>query len=81
MHDQQRPKPAALDYDTIDADLNPEQRAELAALRAQVEHDFPNGERVRGHVNALRTAEARIANWFDSPETQRWLLALSDTGL
>ncbi len=81
MNDQQRPKPASLDYDTIEADLDPAQRAELAALRAQVEHEFPNGERVRGHVDALRTTEARIANWFDNPETQRWLMAITDAGL
>jgi hypothetical protein len=81
MNDQQRPKPAPLDYDEIEAGLDPSQRAELAALRAQVEHEFPSGEQVRGHVNALREAEARIANWFDSPETQRWMMALTDAGL
>jgi hypothetical protein len=81
MNDQKRPQPSKLDYDKIEAELDPAQRAELAALRAQVEHEFPNGEQVRGHVNALRATEARIANWFDSPETQRWMMAITDAGL
>jgi hypothetical protein len=81
MSDQQRPQPAPLDYARIEADLSPDQRADLAALRAQVEHEFPDGERIRGHVGALREAEARIANWFDSPETQRWMSSLGNAGL
>lgn len=81
MSDPTRPKPAPLDYATIEADLDPAQRADLAALRAQVEHEFPNGDRIRGHVSALRAAEARVANWFDSPETQRWMQSLTNAGL
>ena len=81
MSDQQRPKPAPLDYANIEADLTPAQRADLAGLRAQVEHEFPDGESIRGHVSALRETEARIANWFDNPVTQRWLQSLSDAGL
>ena len=81
MTDQQRPKPAPLDYPAIEAGLTPAQRADLAGLRAQVEHEFPNGEKIRGHVSALRETEARIANWFDSPETQEWLISLGNAGL
>jgi hypothetical protein len=81
MSDTQRPQPAPLDYATIEADLTPAQRADLAGLRTQVENEFPDGERVRGHVNALRAAEARIASWFDSPETQQWIKSLGDTGV
>lgn len=81
MTDQQRPKPAHLDYAAIESGLSPQQRADLAALRAEVEREFPSGERVRGHVEALRATEARIANWFDSPETQAWLIALGNAGL
>jgi hypothetical protein len=81
MNDQERPKPAQLDYDAIEAGLDPAQRAALAALRAQVEHEYPNGEQILGHVNALRQTEARVANWFDSPETQRWMLTITETGL
>jgi hypothetical protein len=81
MSDQQRPQPSPLDYATIEADLTPAQRAELADLRAQVEHEFPDGERIRGHVGALRQAEARIAQWFDSPETQLWMQSLGNAGL
>jgi hypothetical protein len=81
MSDTQRPQPAPLDYTKIEADLTPAQRADLAGLRAQVEHEFPNCELVRGHVNALRATEARIANWFDSPETQRWIQSLGNAGV
>jgi hypothetical protein len=81
MSDQQRPKPAPLDYADIETGLTPAQRADLAGLRAQVEQEFPDGERIRGHVSALRETEARIANWFDNPVTQRWLQSLNDAGL
>jgi len=81
MTDQQRPQPAPLDFAKIEAGLSPAQRADLAGLRAQVEHELPDGELIRGHVNALRETEARIANWFDSPETQRWMQSLGNAGL
>ncbi|MGA2395370.1 MAG: hypothetical protein ABSH03_18675 [Candidatus Lustribacter sp.] len=81
MSDQQRPQPAPLDFAKIEGDLSPAQRAELAGLRAQVEQEFPNGERIRGHVSALRETEARIANWFDNPETQLWMQSLGNAGL
>ena len=81
MSDTQRPRPAPLDYDRIEADLTPAQRADLAGLRAQVEREFPDGERVRGHVAALRATEARIGNWFDSPQTQQWIKSLGDAGV
>lgn len=81
MTDQQRPQPAPLDFAKIEADLGPAQRADLAGLRAQVEHEYPDGERIRGHVSVLRETEARIANWFDNPETQRWMQSLGNAGL
>jgi hypothetical protein len=81
MTDSDRPKPAPLDYAKIEAGLSPAQRADLAALRAQVEHEFPDGEAIRGHVSALRETEARVGNWFDSPETQNWINALDNAGL
>jgi hypothetical protein len=81
MSDSERPKPPTLDYDTIEARLDPAQRAELAGLRAQIERENPDRERIRGHVSALRETEARVANWFDSPETQRWMLTITETGL
>ncbi|HEV8021571.1 MAG TPA: hypothetical protein VGP41_09935 [Candidatus Lustribacter sp.] len=81
MTDSDRPKPAPLDYATIEAALSPEQRADLAALRAQVEHESPDAERIKGHVSALRGTEARIADWFDNPETQRWIMTITNAGL
>jgi hypothetical protein len=32
-------------------------------------------------LRGIRTLEARIANWWDDPMTQRWIKSLSDTGL
>jgi hypothetical protein len=81
MTDHQRPQPAPLDFAKIEAGLSPAQQADLAGLRAQVEHELPDGECIRGHVSALRETEARIANWFDSPETQRWMQSLGNAGL
>jgi hypothetical protein len=81
MTDQQRPQPAPLDFAKIEADLGPAERADLAALRAQVEHEFPDAERIRAHVSALRETEGRIANWWDNPETQRWIMTITSAGL
>jgi len=81
MTDQRRPEPPPLDYARIEAGLTAEQKADLAGLRAQVEHAHPDAERIRGHVSALRETEARIANWFDSPETQLWMQSLGNAGL
>jgi len=81
MSDQDRPAPQHLPYSEIEAGLDPAARAELAALRAQVEHPTPDAARIRGHVDALRDTEARIANWWDSPETQRWIMTITDAGL
>ena len=57
---------------------------ELDDLRAHLDAPSPDPARVRGHVDALRgvrDAEARIANWWDDPATQNWIMFLTDAGL
>ena len=84
MNDQGRPP--RLPYDELQAALgaNPAARTELEALREHLNGPAPDAERIRGHVDALRgvhDAEARIANWWDDPETQRWIMTITSAGL
>jgi hypothetical protein len=54
------------------------------ALQAEMHAPKPDPAAVRRHVSALRSIpvlEARIANWWDDPDTQRWVLFLTDSGL
>jgi hypothetical protein len=85
MTDQDRPSRPQLPYDELHAAISdPAARTELEALRAHLNDPKPDPERVRGHVDALRgvrDVEARIANWFDDPETQRWIMTITDAGL
>jgi hypothetical protein len=79
-------RPPQLPYDDLHAALgaHPTAREELAALRAHLDDPAPDPDRIRGHVDALRgvhDAEARIANWWDNPETQRWIMAITNAGL
>ncbi|HTJ28434.1 MAG TPA: hypothetical protein VMA36_19910 [Candidatus Limnocylindria bacterium] len=58
--------------------------ADVDALQAQLARPAPNPEAVRAHAGRLRAIpvlEARIANWWDDPETQRWIKAITDAGL
>jgi hypothetical protein len=59
-------------------------RSELDALHAHLGEPHPDPERIVRHIDALRgvrDAEARVANWWDDPLTQRWIKSLSDAGL
>ena len=86
MSDQPAPPKPHLPYDELHAAIgeDPAARRELAGLRANLEGPAPDAVRVRGHVDALRgvrDVEARIANWWDDPETQRWVMFVTDAGL
>jgi hypothetical protein len=86
MNDEGRPAAPRLPYDELrDAvGADPAAQAELDALHAHLGDDAPDPGRIAGHVDALRgvrDAEARIANWWDDPVTQRWIKALGDAGL
>jgi len=86
MNDQGGPPRPQLPYDELHAAIgaDPAARIELDALREHLAHPTPDPARLQGHVDALRgvhDAEARIANWWDDPETQRWVMTISSAGL
>lgn len=75
-----------LPYDEISGAIGDDAtaKAELDALHAQLQQPSPNRAQVEGHVDRLRgvrDAGARVANWFDDPETQRWIMTITDAGL
>jgi hypothetical protein len=84
MNDQEPAPP--LPYDELRRAIgdDPAAHRELDALLAYLAEGRPDPERIAGHINALRSmhdAEARVANWWDDPVTQRWFKALGDAGL
>jgi hypothetical protein len=86
MNDPNRPGAPLLPYDELRHAVgdDPSAQGELDALHAHLAASEPDPARIRGHVDALRgvrDAEARIANWWDDPVTQRWIKAISDAGL
>jgi hypothetical protein len=61
-----------------------EAHATIDQLRAELGKAAPSGEAVKRHVSALRSVpelEAVIANWWDSPITQRIVFDLTQIGL
>jgi hypothetical protein len=49
-----------------------------------MESPVPDAKAVERHASLLRAfpeLEARIANWWDSPGTQSWLLAITNANL
>jgi hypothetical protein len=63
---------------------DPHAAGSVDALRAALHADEPDAAAVREHAGVLRgipVLEARIANWWDDPNTQRWLKAIGDAGL
>ena len=58
--------------------------ASVDALHAELHSGAPDPANVARQANILRAIpvlEARIANWFDDPNTQRWVKAITDAGL
>jgi hypothetical protein len=73
-------------YDELRAALGNDAtaRADVDALQAELHSDEPDPAAVRQHAGRLRgipVLEARIANWWDDPSTQRWVKAITDAGL
>jgi hypothetical protein len=86
MNDQGQPSRPPFPYEDVHAALGSDAaaRQELEALRAHLDGPTPDPAQIRGHVDALRgveDAEARIANWWDNPETQRWIMTITNAGL
>jgi predicted component of type VI protein secretion system len=74
------------EYDELHSALadDPAGRAHVEALRAELHADEPDRTAVAAHATRLRgipVVEARIANWWDDPNTQRWVKAITDAGL
>ncbi len=86
MADADKPDVPHPPYDELRAALGDDAHAagSVEALRAEMSADEPDPSAVEHHAGVLRgipVLEARIANWWDDPNTQRWVKALSDAGL
>ncbi|HZO92438.1 MAG TPA: hypothetical protein VFB22_01620 [Candidatus Baltobacteraceae bacterium] len=86
MDDKGRPAVPHPPYDELRAALGADAQAnrDVEALHAEMNAPEPDRAAVTAHANRLRgipVLEARIANWWDSPETQRWIKAITDAGL
>ncbi|MEA2663693.1 MAG: hypothetical protein QOI11_637 [Candidatus Eremiobacteraeota bacterium] len=74
------------EYDELRSALgdHSEGHAAVDALQAELHAPEPDRAAVRAHASRLRgipVLEARIANWWDDPNTQRWVKAITDAGL
>jgi hypothetical protein len=81
--DPQVPHPP---YDELRAALGTDEpaQADVDALQAHLTEPNPDAAAVSaqaGRLRAIPVLEARIANWWDAPETQRWIKAITDAGL
>ncbi len=70
-------------YDDLHADLAGDEagRETLDRLRHAIASEAVRRADVESHVGLLQAipvVRARVANWFDSPGTQRWLDGLSE---
>ncbi len=86
MSDDAAPPKPQLPYDELQAAIgaDPAGQRELEGLRTHLDGPAPDPARVRGHVDALRgirDVEARIANWWDDPKTQSWVMFFTDAGI
>ena len=86
MNENLRPDPPHPPYDEIRAAAAGDEQAEQSvdALHAELHAEEPDPVTVERHATVLRgipVLEARIANWWDDPNTQRWVKAITDAGL
>jgi len=86
MSDTGQPDVPHPPYDELRAAAgdDPHVAGSVDALQAELHADAPNPAAVEQHANVLRAIpvlEARIANWWDDPDTQRWVKAITDAGL
>lgn len=86
MNEPGRPAVPHPPYDELRAAVagDPAGLAEVDGLHADLHADAPDPHAIRVRTDRLRgfrLIEARIANWFDDPATQRWIFTLGDAGL
>jgi len=58
--------------------------ATIDDLHSEIDRDVPNAQSIHKHVARLRSLpelEAIIANWWDDPQTQRFVWSLNQGGL
>jgi hypothetical protein len=63
---------------------DPIARRHLEELHGELSAERPDPKAVEAHASRLRgigDLEARIATWWESPETQRWVKAIADANL
>jgi hypothetical protein len=77
---------AALPHEDLHAALPPEHEAHatIDALHSEVEGASPDPGAIERHVGVLRglpELEAIVMNWWDSPNTQRYIANLGQIGL
>ena len=66
------------------AGADPAAARSVDALHDALHAEKPDPAAVREHASVLRAIpqlEARIANWWEDPNTQRWVLIITETGL
>ena len=73
-------------YDDLRSDVSSDPGALAAVddLHASIKAEHPEHAAIAQHVDRLRgvkTAEARIAGWYESPVVLEWLAGLSSGGL
>jgi hypothetical protein len=86
MSDSVPPRVPHPPYDELHAAVtnDPQAARSVEELRAQMSADKPDAAAVEQHAGLLRgipVLEARVANWWDDPDTQRWVKAITDSGL
>lgn len=86
MNESDQPAVPHPPYDELRAAAGEDAQANASvdALHAELHSGSPDPANVTRQANFLRAIpvlEARIANWFDDPNTQRWVKAITDAGL
>ena len=86
MNDSGLPQTPHPPYDELRRDAGDDAHAaeSVDALHAELHAAEPDPAAVERHATILRgipVLEARIANWWDDPNTQRWVKAITDAGL
>jgi hypothetical protein len=79
-------RPQRLPREDLHAALPPEHPGHVAIdeLHAEVHSSQPRRAAIEQHVGILRALpelEARIANWWDDPRTQRYVATIDQIGL
>jgi hypothetical protein len=63
---------------------HPDASAAIDDLHAAMNDPAPRPDAIRASVDRARAVpalEATIANWWDSPRVQNWVMILTDAGL